>query len=132
MRNTIYFILSGILLCSACASQKQQTKKLKWEGNWEWVSSFGGIAGHKRTPASTETQLLLRIEKDSIFQYENGTLTSTWPSKLHYGKLILQEEPSWYFLKNDIKVAVQIQDSMLILNEDCSDCYEHRYVKQQN
>ncbi len=132
MKNSIYFLLCALIFSSSCATKHQDNKKFKWDGDWEWISSFGGIAGQKRTPESTEEHIMIHIDKDSIYQYVNGELKSTWSSKLHYGKLMLQNEESWYYLKNDIKVAVKIQDSILILNEDCSDCYEHRYVRKKN
>ena len=131
MKKLAYICLAVPLIWS-CAAGQSGPKKPKVEGNWQWQQSSGGFAGRTTTPESSNQSRHLQITKDSIFSYQNGELLSAMPYSLKYGKIPMMSEESWYYDEGDqIKVAVIRQDSLLILKENCADCFEHRYVKMK-
>ncbi|WP_409149278.1 hypothetical protein [Sphingobacterium sp. BS-2] len=121
-----------IPLLAACASnQGSSTKPPKIIGNWQWIETSGGFAGITKTPESTREIKHLQITKDSVFYYENGELTSTLPYKLTLTKSMLNNKDSWLLNEAPHKVFVYRQDSTLVLQEDCFDCFSHKYVKMK-
>ncbi|MBA8986468.1 hypothetical protein [Sphingobacterium cellulitidis] len=125
-------ILYLIPLIMGCASnQGTSSKPPKIIGNWQWLETSGGFAGIKKTPESSNEIKHLQITKDSIFYYENGELTSAQPYKLKLTKSMLNNKDGWLLNENPHKVFVQRQDSTLLMQEDCFDCFSHRYVKMK-
>ena len=125
----VMILLIGVVI--SCTTQKTGNKKINITGNWLWMESMGGIAGVTRTPESTGKIMNLQITKDSIHYYENGELKNSVPYKLSYGKLMLSNEPSWYIGDSMSKTGITRRDSLLILTEDCFDCFTHKYSKMK-
>ena len=69
----------GIVLGSVSGCQKEPAAPSAPEifGNWEWVSSRGGITGREvHTPANTGLARTMSFKRDSMFvQCENGQCT---------------------------------------------------------
>jgi len=74
--SSVYLVSASVLLLLSCSKQKDTDPGLA--GNWEWVSTNGGIANHiHETPASTGKNVQLNITADNKYSvYTNGALTS--------------------------------------------------------
>ena len=68
------FLLLVLVLAISCERQDENSAKESLIGNWEWISSTGGIDGRTETPASTGKQVKIVITKDSVKVYENRVL----------------------------------------------------------
>ncbi|MVZ61159.1 hypothetical protein [Sphingobacterium humi] len=122
------------LLCSilfACGASNSSTKKPKIEGNWRWIKSTGGFVGRTTTPESSNQEVHLQISKDSIFTYENGEFKGAVPYNLQLGKVIESQKMEWQFEFEGRRTAVYQQDSLLILKEQCYDCFNRTFVKMK-
>ena len=68
------FLLLVLVLAISCERQDENSAKESLIGNWEWISSTGGIDGRTETPVSTGKQVKIVITKDSVKVYENSVL----------------------------------------------------------
>lgn len=56
----LFFVLISLFLLNSCRGNDDlDTKNLV--GNWEWVSSSGGISGQTETPTSTGKTITLNL-----------------------------------------------------------------------
>jgi len=77
MRYLGYFFLllfTGISLLSCQKEEISLETSDSLVGNWQWVSSNGGITGQDRqTPAGTKIEVTIQFTSDNRFiRYENG------------------------------------------------------------
>ena len=68
------FLLLVLVWAISCERQDENSTKESLIGNWEWISSTGGIDGRTETPDSTGKQVKIVITKDSVKVYENSVL----------------------------------------------------------
>ena len=93
------------------------------------VESTGGLFGR---PLNTQTSRELKIKKRTFKEYENGELV--FESKYELG---ISDEPlfgtskkTFIRFESDEKHAIIVTDTELVIIEQCSDCYRHRYTRQ--
>jgi len=102
-------------------------------GDWNWISSTGGIAGLKYTPETTGEQRRITFDNDSVFRfYRNDTLKIE--SKYHLFKSpAIDGLESTILVKYDnssISQYFTIQtDGVMILSDECMDCYWNEYKR---
>jgi len=103
-------------------------------GKWEWVSSFGGIAGQKITPASEGYTVTVEFaQANQYFYYKNDTLTRTdtytiketensnmFDYIIEYGSS--QSYPDQY-------MDFPYPDTLRLI-DNCFDCYDNVYVRK--
>ena len=122
------FLLSTIF---ACGTSSNGPKKPKIEGNWRWTKTTGGFAGTTTTPESTGKQIHLQITKDSIFTYTDGELQRAIPYNLQLGKVIESQKMEWLIHNGEHKTSIYRKDSLLLMNEQCYDCFNQTFVKMK-
>ncbi|MGH2624917.1 MAG: hypothetical protein ACRDE7_14715 [Sphingobacterium sp.] len=120
--------LIGFLLVG-CSSNKVGSKSINLEGNWRWVEKSGGYAGRTTTPETTNEEIHLQITKDSIFYYNSGELVSQQSYELIQTQSLLDKKNYWSFKGSDPKVLLEKTNNLLIIREDCYDCFTNKYEK---
>lgn len=102
------------------------------DGEWEWVESYGSIAGITITPESTNETKRLIITETKYQEFVNNELIvdlqyefvkSDELSSFSNDSIILKLVASnWY--------AVFKENENLILREACADCWDHTYQRK--
>lgn len=125
------FLSLLIPLVFSCGRLEESSQKELLIGNWEWISSTGGINGKTETPISTGKNIILSFTKDSIKIFENGNLKYKNIYNFSLEKSLLDNKiKEMINYKNEIKTSYQIQNSnTLILTDDCFDCFTSSYRK---
>lgn len=128
----LFFVLISLFLLNSCRGNDDlDTKNLV--GNWEWVSSSGGISGQTETPTSTGKTITLNFTEDSKYSFTtNGTITNEGTFSLYKGVSNLTHyEVSFIHFSNLTDLAIQKnQDGELILSDDFYDGYISIYHKK--
>ena len=126
-------LLSLAFLAFSCEREEQSQKELL-VGNWEWISSTGGIDGRTETPVSTGKQVKIVITKDSVKVYENSVLKQKNSYKISREKSVLDNK-----IKEMIIYNSGFRDSFMIDSQnqlhligDCFDCFASLYKKAEN
>lgn len=139
----------GLLLLSACTSHKiEQSKNLHkesvvdslstpkdiksspLEGEWIWQSSTGGFAAVKKTYKDGDPKKILKITKDSLFYFQQDSLTAKTAYTIKVEKVIESSKKSPVIFTANNKLSFQISNDSLILKEQCYDCFVHLYIKE--
>ena len=126
--KVITTFMIGLLLLG-CSSSKVGSKKMKIEGNWRWIEKSGGFAGRTTTPETTSEEIHLQITKDSISYYNNGELVSKDAYQLIPSQSLLDGKTYWSIKGSDPKVLLDKTGNILIIKEDCYDCFINKYEK---
>lgn len=126
-------LLSLAFLAFSCEREEQSQKELL-VGNWEWISSTGGIDGRTETPQSTGKNITLSFTKDSIKVYENNVLKQKNSYKISREKSVLDNN-----VKDIIIYNSGFRDSFMIDSQnqlhligDCFDCFGSSYKRIEN
>ena len=126
-------LLSLAFLAFSCEREEQSQKELL-VGNWEWISSTGGIDGRTETPVYTGKQVKIVITKDSVKVYENSVLKQKNSYKISREKSVLDNK-----IKDMIIYNSGFRDSFMIDSQnqlhligDCFDCFASLYKKAEN
>ncbi|MFQ5453698.1 MAG: hypothetical protein ACE5D6_05880 [Candidatus Zixiibacteriota bacterium] len=129
---------SGLLLtllvlthCGERPNDPNEGKSLM--GSWHWVKSCGGLNGNCITPDSVGYDKLVIISQDSIYsEYHDDSLIIQKKFTVEKREWIVNHTmmdalliDSWY---TDMIIIFYSNDT-LTLNENCSDCFDHTYVK---
>ena len=102
-------------------------------GEWNWISSTGGIAGIKYTPETTGEQRRITFDADSVFRfYRNDSLKTE--SKYHLLKSpATNGSDSTLLVKYDytsIRQYFTIQpNGIMVLSDECMDCFWNEYKR---
>ncbi len=114
--------------------RRDNSQKELLVGNWEWISSTGGIDGRTETPQSTGKNIKLSITKDSIKVYENSVLKQKNSYKISREKSVLDNK-----VKDIIIYNSGFRDSFMIDSQnqlhligDCFDCFGSSYKRIEN
>jgi len=103
-------------------------------GNWQWVSSNGGITGQDhQTPASTKTTVYLQFTSDNqFFRYQDGVKTEETTYILQQGKSIYDPSGQSNIMiinGTGTRYSYRLENNELYLSDECNDCYTHHYVR---
>lgn len=128
------FLLLVLVWAISCEREDENSTKESLIGNWEWISSTGGIDGRTETPASTGKQVKIVITKDSVKVYENSVLKQKNSYKISREKSVLDNK-----IKDMIIYNSGFRDSFMIDSQnqlhligDCFDCFASLYKKAEN
>ena len=69
IRTTMFMLL---FLTLGCSKDELDVKKVLVQGEWNWISSYGGEAGETLTPENTMSTATLKIDKFIFREYFNG------------------------------------------------------------
>lgn len=125
------FLLLVLVLTISCERQDENSAKELLMGNWEWISSTGGIDGRTETPTSTGKSIKLIITKDSVKLIENGNLI--YKNSYIFTRaisIIDHKEREMIIYKSGIKTGYNLQNSNnLLLTDECYDCFASSYKR---
>lgn len=130
----LILILFSIILgsCSKNSSTEICLKDVCIDGEWQWVESYGSIAGLTITPESEMQTRKLIIDENRYREFVDDELIvdkayeyviSDELSVFTNDSLVLKlDSGNWY--------AVFGSENQLILTEPCADCWSHTYSKE--
>lgn len=129
MRKIIcYFIIAFSII--SCSSEKASSEQDAIIGEWNWIESSGGIAGTTTTPQSTGKSIQLKITSAKVIQYVDGALVSEINYSIQTGTSIFGGQRKLLVYDSGIKKSFEQTNSQLILNDECFDYYQNKYIKQ--
>lgn len=103
-------------------------------GDWNWVSTTGGISGTTNdTPSSTGKAIVLSFKDDKTYTITtNGTITNQGTFTLYEDVSNLSHYNSKYIsFSNYQDLLIQKnEDGILILNDDTNDGFTYIYNKK--
>ncbi|WPR71344.1 hypothetical protein SLW70_15630 [Flavobacterium sp. NG2] len=129
MKKIASFLLIGIFII-CCSSDKNIPDHHSLLGNWNWIESTGGFAGVTLTPESTGNTIILQISNTTIKKYVNGKLESELKYTIEIGPSIFGDKKPMIVYENDSKSSFELVDNQLILNEECNDCFQSKYLRK--
>ena len=125
-----YFCLILVLILFNCTSKKVNSDEPEITGNWNWIESFGGIAGVLETPESTGNTIQLEISSDTIKRYVNGGLESSLSYIIETDESgILGGPQEMIIYENGFNQSFILTVNTLLLYDECDDCFRHEYEK---
>lgn len=127
----IYCLVLVIFMLSGCTSKKINTEEPDISGMWNWIESFGGIAGILETPESTGNTIQLDITSSTINRYVNGELESSLSYIIETGESgILGGVQEMIVYENDFRQSFILNQNMLLLYDECDDCFVHEFERE--
>ncbi len=102
-------------------------------GNWEWVSSTGGVGNTTETPASSGKTIIMKLDSDKKYTITtNGTVTNEGTFSLYKNVSNLEHYERVYidFSNAPDKMIVNNEEKTLILSDDVNDGYTYTYKKK--
>ena len=102
-------------------------------GNWEWVSSIGGVGNTTETPTSTGNNIVFNFGADKKYTITtNGTVTNEGTFSLYKNVSNLEHLDRLYidFSNAPDKMIVNNEEKTLILSDDVNDGYTYTYKKK--
>lgn len=129
MRNIFTFLIFAIIIFS-CSKDDDEIKS-GISGEWVWVESFGGIAGITETPATTGNQITIEFQSDRYKKFINGIMDVEMTYMVEKGSSIYTDgKVELIIYENEWEQSVELNDNMLILKDECYDCYKHIYIRE--
>ncbi|WP_430411560.1 hypothetical protein [Kordia sp.] len=135
MKNYILLFLIGITFVNCSNDDDIAASDLPTNarviGNWNWISSSGGIGGWTYTPDSTGDTQRLEITDSTITFYKNGeeTFTDTYTIETRES-VIYSGTREMIIADTGFRNIVEFDDNTLILIGDCNDCFASGYVRE--
>lgn len=102
-------------------------------GDWEWISSSGGINGQTETPTSSGKTITFSFTEDNKYTFTtNGTVTNDGTFSLYKGVSDLSHyEVTFIHFSNSTDVIInKNEDGELILSDDFNEGYTSIYHKK--
>ena len=128
MKNNLRVIMIGFI-CSlyACTSDTNSRSTTKWE----WIKTYGSIAGQTWTPETTHTTKSMELSEDVITFYERGLEVEQYDYIIFESDSILGGDIPYKFISYDDNTRLfSEQGDTLVVRDLCSDCYDDYYVKK--
>lgn len=114
------------ILCMGCSKNETGI-----QGTWTWIGSSGGIAGKTETPESLGIRQKLKIDENTVEQYIDGKLKSSYNYTLSSGESILGGQRDFILRENsDIKMSYVVDKDNLVLTGECFDCFTSSYERR--
>jgi len=128
-----YIVLLGVLFLVSCEKKAVDTCQglnCAIVGEWEWVSTYGSIAGTTWTPESTGEERKLIVDDKNLSFYTDGQLTEMVAYEVFETDTLLGGNEVYTFC------AYGGNTRLLLLEEDnlrfqdlCADCYDDNYTR---
>ncbi|MCQ4034362.1 hypothetical protein [Kaistella montana] len=131
--KSIFIAFLAIFSLISCRNENElDTKNLV--GNWDWVSTSGGIGGQTETPNSTGKNIILTFTEDDRYSFTtDGTVTNEGTFSLYkdVSDLSHYEVTFLHFsnFSNDV-VINKNEDGELVFSDDTNDGFTYVYHKQ--
>lgn len=128
MKKLVFILIIGLISCDDSVSPISEKSGLT--GSWIWLKSTGGIDGRTETPLSTGESILIEITNSRFKKYVNGSLTEDFEYSIGQGQSIYQtEEAQIITLGNGWKQSFSVDESSLVLKDECYDCFQHEFKR---
>ncbi|MDZ7660180.1 hypothetical protein [Fodinibius sp.] len=132
MKLNIIMLLAFLLTVTSCSIVGSDSNKSTIVGEWEWIKSTGGFAGHTITPDSPGySKQQLHFGRDDEFSFFRAdTLVTS-------GQYSLSKESDKIMIEYNTGNSPHIPDQwvelnkndILVLNDRCADCYTSTYKR---
>ena len=123
--------LSTIVLLFAIASCDEDcTVPTTVIGEWTWVKSVGGFAGHTITPESEGYTKKLVIDDHFYTEYINDSIDFKTQYDLRFDQDSIFGTPYVIEFDSGGLVAYAHEGNQLKIIEVCADCYTHFYTRK--
>lgn len=131
IRNIIIIWFAAIISVS-CEGTKLSPENKELIGEWQWVSSQGGIAGTTLT-AQPGNRVIANYKKNGVYELtENGQQKISTTYEVKEGKSILTPESKTMISYGDGQMVTQsfyINGNTLFLTDEVFDGFGHTYTK---
>lgn len=118
MKNYLFLFL--ILALVSCTKEQSKTGLI---GEWQWLSSSGGIAGQILTPETEQVSRSIIIDNSRVQYFENSKLIKT-------SNYTLDENTSVLTFDEGIPQSYSIHSDILKFLDQCDDCFVHEYKRK--
>ena len=129
MKNFFYLLLLASTILIGCKDDDENDPS-GLAGEWEWVQSYGGIAGQTLTPVTEGVTRHLEIDADTYQEFENDSLIFQSQYTLETRQDSLFGTDKIIAFETGYELAVIQQGDDLKLIEICLDCFEHTYERR--
>lgn len=132
IKPVIVLIIALFSMISCRSDDNTDTSSLV--GDWEWASTYGGIANITETPTTTGNTILLSFTSDNKYTIKtNGIVTSEGTFTLYKDVSNLEHYERTYinFSNYSTKMIANNDDENLILGDDVNDGFTYTYKKKK-
>ena len=124
-------ILLIVLILTSCNNDSEIAKSNNLVGKWKWIESSGGINGRIENPTTTGKSILLEFTDSTIKTYENGFLKAEEKFQIQSQNSIFGGQREMIITgSNEFRQSYKIESDNLYLNDECTDCFQSKYIKQ--
>lgn len=133
MKLSAITYLTLLLTITSCSIVDTDSNQSTIVGQWEWIKSTGGFAGHTITPDSTgysEQFLNYSINNEfSFFRADTLVVSGKYFLDKENGETIVKYSPEndRFFPNQWIE---RNRNDTLILRDTCADCYTSTYIRK--
>lgn len=100
-------------------------------GTWEWIRTYGSIAGQTWTPSSTGVEKELKIDQSYLSFFENDILIDQFLYQAFDSDTIFNDTMSYSFITYQGNTRrYEIDDDQLTFFDLCFDCNDDYYQKK--
>ena len=131
MKNLLFILF--VLITFSCTKEDTSCmdSACAIQGEWEWTSTYGSIAGATWTPESTSMTKLLSIDENEISFFENDILVDTKEYSVFESDTILGGDISYTFLSYGTDTRLlDLNDDEMNISDLCADCYQDYYERK--
>ncbi|WP_310595055.1 hypothetical protein [Flavobacterium sp.] len=129
MKNSILLLI--VLILTSCNNDSEIAKSNNLVGKWKWIESSGGINGRIENPTTTGKSILLEFTDSTIKTYENGLLKAEEKFQIQSQNSIFGGQREMIITgSNEFRQSYKIESDNLYLNDECTDCFQSKYIKQ--
>ena len=118
-----------LLACKSMTGEGDGADRL--EGSWRWVSSSGGFAGNRITPATAGFNVQFRFSGNQVTVLRNDSIRGTSTYTLRGDDITYQPAISVFNFDGsvDTQRLLPLAGDTISLNDPCCDRYSHRFVR---
>lgn len=132
MKKSLFAIAFSSLALISCRNGDEKETLKQLEGNWNWVSTSGGINGTVTTPASTGKTVVLSLRSDKSYEVkENDAVisTGTYTTSDFVSNLDHQTHVYVDFSNDPDRLVQSVSDTKLFMRDDNTDGFTDEYDK---
>lgn len=130
----LFLLLLISALCFSCSADEDQTSP-DLIGQWKLVSTSGGFAGNTQTPDPNDLTII-EFTSDNVYkEIRNGDVSLETTYDIEKGKSIRSTEEVELIVFEEgvtFNKSFEINESTLVLYDECHDCFQHTYIKISN
>ena len=127
------FILLGC--CDSVSGPEDSNRLSGLVGQWEWVSSCGGIAGGCITPHTSNTTRAWVFTSGNLFEwFQSGSLVLSGTYQIVEGDLNILNKRADFLWVDGVSTGLALEltgRDTLLTRSDCHDCYTDTWVRHR-